>query len=47
MKFEENWPRGFKIEVVQRCGLTMNGWTDKGGQQVTTIAHPEPSAQVS
>ena len=24
MKFEENWPRGFRGEVVQRC-LQMDG----------------------
>ena len=33
MKFEENWPRGFRGEVVQRCG-----WTDR---QVVTTAHPD------
>ena len=37
MKFEENWPRGFKGEVVQRCERT-----DDDGRQVITIAHPEP-----
>ena len=45
MKFEEIWPRGFREKVVQRCG-----WTDRrmdDGQGVITIAHPEPSAQVS
>ena len=35
MKFEENWPRGFRGEVVQWCGQT-DRW------QVITIAHPEP-----
>ena len=40
--FEENWPRGFRGEVVQRCGRT-----DDDGRQVITIAHPEPSAQMS
>ena len=28
MKFEENWPRGFRGEVIQRCGQTEDGWTD-------------------
>ena len=42
MKFEENWQRGFKGEVVQTCGRT-----DDDGQQVITIAYPEPSAQMS
>ena len=42
MKFEENWPRGFRGEVVQRG----YGRTDNG-RQVITIAHPEPFAQVS
>ena len=41
MKFEEIWPRGFRGEVVQRCERTDDG------QGVITIAHPEPSAQVS
>ena len=47
MKFEEIWPRGFRGEVVQRCGQTKHDrktdrWmlTDDGGQ-VITIAHPE------
>ena len=34
MKFEENWPRGYR-EVVQRCGQMDNRWT-------IIIAHPEP-----
>ena len=42
MKFEENWPRGFREEVVQMCG-----WTDNDGWQVITKAHPESLAQVS
>ena len=46
MKFEENWPRGFKGEVVQRCLRTSDGRTDDE-LQVITIAHPEPLAQVS
>ena len=43
MKFEENWSRGFRGEVVQMCG-----WTDgrrattDDGRQVITTAHPEP-----
>ena len=41
MKFEENWPRGFRGEVVQMCGQM------DGGRRVITIAHPEPLAQVS
>ena len=41
MKFEENWPRGFRGEVVQLCGRMMDN-----GQQVITIAHPEPLSQV-
>ena len=36
---------GFRGEVVQRCGQT-DGQTDDGWQ-VITIAHPEPSAQMS
>ena len=27
-KFEENWPRGFRGEVVQRCGMTDDGRMD-------------------
>ena len=41
MKFEENLPRGFREEVVQRCGRTDDG------RRVITIAHPEPAAEVS
>ena len=41
MKFKENWPSGFRGEVVQRCG-----WMDYG-QHVITIAHSEPLAQVT
>ena len=37
MKFEENWPRGYRGEVVQRCGRT-----DNNRWQVITKAHPEP-----
>ena len=44
MKFQENWPRGFRREVIQKCGRT-DGWID--GQQVITTAHPEPLAQAS
>ena len=46
MKLEENWPRGFRGEVVQRCGQTMDGQTDDR-LGVITIAHPELLAQVS
>ena len=46
MKFEENWTRGFREEVVQRYEWTDNGRKDNG-QRVITIVHPEPSAQVS
>ena len=47
MKFQENWPKGFRGEVVQRCGRTDLGRTDgrtmdDDGRQVITIAHPEP-----
>ena len=42
VKFEENLPRDFRREVVQKCGRT----TDDG-RQVITITHPEPAAQVS
>ena len=37
MTFEENWPRGYRGEVDQRCGRT-----DDDGWQVITIANPEP-----
>ena len=43
MKLEELWPWGSE-EVVQRFEWT-DGQTDRRG--VITIAHPEPSAQVS
>ena len=36
---EENWPRGFRGEVVD--GQRM----DNDGRQVITISYPEPSAQ--
>ena len=43
MKFEENWPRGYRGEVVQRCGRTDDGRTTTiDGRQVITIAHPKP-----
>ena len=41
IKFEEIWPRGFRGEIVQRCGWK-DGQTDDG-QRVITIAHPEPN----
>ena len=45
MKFEEIWPRGFRGEVVQRCGRLTDGRTDEtdDGRRtgVITIAHPE------
>ena len=47
MKFQENWPRGFRGKIVRMCGRTTDGRTADDGQQVITIAHPEPSAQVS
>ena len=42
MKFEENWPRSYRGEVIQRCGWMDDGWTDDDRRQVITIAHPEP-----
>ena len=45
MKFEEIWPWGFRGEVFQMCER-MDRQTDDG-RGVITIAHPEPSAQVS
>ena len=43
MKFEENWPRGFRREVVQGVdGPKEDGWTDDDRRQVITTAHPEP-----
>ena len=45
MKFEENWPSGFRGKVVQGCGRT-DGRPDDG-RQVIRIAHRVPSAQVS
>ena len=39
MKFEKNWPRGFRGEVVQRCGQTMeHRW------EGITVAHSEHSS---
>ena len=29
LKFEENWPRSFRGEVIQRCGWTNDRWTDR------------------
>ena len=43
MKFEENWRRGFRKEVLKWCEQ-MDGQID--GWQVIIIAHPEPLAQV-
>ena len=40
MKFEENWPKGSEQKSFK------GGWTNDEGQQVITIAHPEPKAQV-
>ena len=37
MMFEENWTRGFRREVIQRYGRTI----DDDGRQVITIAYPE------
>ena len=37
MKFEKNWFRVYRGEVLQRCD-----WTDDDGRQVIAIAHPEP-----
>ena len=45
MKFEENYHKGFRGEVPQRCRWTMDGQRTTGdGRQVITIAHPEPLA---
>ena len=41
MKFEENG-RGVSEKVIQSCGRKT-----VDGRRVITIAHPEPSAQVS
>ena len=43
MKFEENWPRVSEEKLLE--GMDER-WTDDKWQ-VVTIAHPEPSAQVS
>ena len=43
MEFEENWPRCFRRKVVQGVDGRMND----NGQQVITIAHSEPLAQLS
>ena len=47
MKFEEIWPRGFRGEVDQRCEWTDGKMEDRGGVITITVAHHEPSAQVS
>ena len=45
MKFEKNWPRGYRREVVQRFEWTGHGrQTHNDGQQVSTIANPESSS---
>ena len=45
IKFEENWPRGFRGEVIQRCERMDRRTTD--GRRLITIAHPETLAQMS
>ena len=45
MKFEDNWPRGFRGEIVQRCERTDGRRRDDGRQVITT--HPQPSAEES
>ena len=43
MKFEENWPRGFRKEVIQRCGQVDRQWTDRqvdNRWQVITTPYP-------
>ena len=46
MKFEENWPMGFR-EVIQRCGrMTDDRRTENDGRQVSTITHSELSAEL-
>ena len=47
MKFEQNWLRGFRGEVVQKCGQTDGRTTTDDGHQVITIAHSEPLTQGS
>ena len=51
MKFELNWLRGFRGEVVQNVNGRTHGWTDRrmegrtdDGRKVITIAHPEHSS---
>ena len=39
MKFEENWLRGFRGDVIQKCRRIVAGWGE------TKIALPEPLAQ--
>ena len=47
MKFEENWPMGYRGEVVQRCEQTDNGrWTDNDRRQVISIAHQPCSGEL-
>ena len=45
--FEENWPRGFRGEVVQMCGRSTDDGRTDNGRTVITIAQPEPSAKAS
>ena len=33
MKLEENWPRGLRGEVFQRCGWMTDRWTGDDGQK--------------
>ena len=40
MKFEENWLRGLKEEVVKRCRQTGDG------RKVITIAHLSGSGEI-
>ena len=44
MKFEKNWPRGYRIEVVRMCERMDDRRMDDDGRQVITLAHPEPCA---
>ena len=46
MKSEENWPRGFRGEVVQKCGHTTDGWT-KGHRRRMASDHNRSSRSFS